>query len=62
MFMPGSRKTEIMNLMPIYKEVAQQIQDKTPVLVIPEKFDEAYIKKFMEIFQILKFLVTPIKL
>lgn len=44
-FMPGSRKTEIMNLMPIYKEVAQQIQDKTPVLVIPKKFDEAYIKK-----------------
>lgn len=44
-FMPGSRKTEITNLMPIYKEVAKQIPDKTPVLVIPEKFDDAYIKK-----------------
>ncbi len=44
-FMPGSRKTEIVNLMPIYKEVAKQIKDKTPILVIPEKFDDSYIKK-----------------
>lgn len=44
-FMPGSRKTEIVNLMPIYKEVAKNISDKKAVLVIPEKFDDAYIQK-----------------
>ncbi len=43
-FMPGSRKTEITNLMPIYKEVASKIKDKTPILVIPPKFDDEYIK------------------
>lgn len=44
-FMPGSRKTEIVNLMPIYKEVSQNIADKKAILVIPEKFDDAYIQK-----------------
>lgn len=44
-FMPGSRKTEITNLMPIYKEVSKQIKDKKSILVIPEKFDDEYIQK-----------------
>jgi len=44
-FMPGSRKTEIVNLMPIYKKVAKQIPEKKAILVIPEKFDDEYIKK-----------------
>lgn len=44
-FMPGSRKTEITKLMPIYKELALQIPDKKAVLIIPAKFDQTYIDK-----------------
>lgn len=43
-FMPGSRKTEIIKLMPIYKELLKHISGK-PILVIPSKFDDEYIKK-----------------
>jgi lipid-A-disaccharide synthase len=43
-FMPGSRKTEILNLMPIFKELIKKIPDKEYILVIPSKFDEEYIK------------------
>jgi len=45
LFMPGSRRTEISNLMPIFKELAKAIPNKEYVLVIPAKFDAAYIKK-----------------
>lgn len=44
-FMPGSRKTEITNLMPIFKELIKKIPNKEYVLIIPSKFDEDYIKK-----------------
>lgn len=44
-FMPGSRKTEITNLMPIFKELAKKIPNKEYILIIPAKFDENYIKK-----------------
>lgn len=44
-FMPGSRKTEILNLMPIFKELVKKIPNKEYILVIPSKFDEPYIKK-----------------
>jgi lipid-A-disaccharide synthase len=44
-FMPGSRKTEIMNLMPIYRQLLQHLPNKEYLLVIPAKFDEAYIQK-----------------
>jgi lipid-A-disaccharide synthase len=44
-FMPGSRKTEIKNHMPIFKELASKIPDKEHILIIPEKFDDEYIKK-----------------
>ena len=43
-FMPGSRKGEITKLMPIYKEVAKQI-DVKPVLIIPAKFSNEYIQE-----------------
>jgi lipid-A-disaccharide synthase len=43
-FMPGSRKTEITNHMPIFRQLAKKITDKKLVLIIPEKFDETYIK------------------
>lgn len=43
-FMPGSRKTEITKLMPIYKELLPFIKEE-PVLIIPSKFDDEYIKK-----------------
>ena len=43
-FMPGSRKGEITKLMPIYKEVAKQIDAKA-VLIIPAKFSDEYIKE-----------------
>ena len=44
-FMPGSRKTEITNLMPIFRELINKIPNKEYVLIIPAKFDDAYIKK-----------------
>ncbi|MGE4383742.1 MAG: lipid-A-disaccharide synthase [Arcobacter sp.] len=44
-FMPGSRKTEITNLMPIFKELVKKIPNKEYILIIPAKFDENYIKK-----------------
>lgn len=44
-FMPGSRKTEITNLMPIFRELIKKIPNKEYVLIIPSKFDDEYIKK-----------------
>ena len=44
-FMPGSRKTEITNLMPIFRELTKKIPEKEYILVIPSKFDDEYIKK-----------------
>ena len=44
-FMPGSRKTEITNLMPIFRELIKKIPNKEYILIIPSKFDDAYIKK-----------------
>lgn len=43
-FMAGSRKTEIKNLMPIFKELIKNIPNKEYELVIPSKFDDKYIK------------------
>ena len=44
-FMPGSRKTEITNLMPIFRELIKKIPNKEYVLIIPAKFDDEYIKR-----------------
>ena len=44
-FMPGSRKTEITNLLPIFKELIKKIPNKEYILIIPTKFDDDYIKK-----------------
>jgi lipid-A-disaccharide synthase len=44
-FMPGSRKTEITNLMPIFKELIKKIPNKEYILIIPAKFDKEYINK-----------------
>ena len=44
-FMPGSRKTEITNLMPIFKELIKKIPNKEYILIIPAKFDDEYINK-----------------
>lgn len=44
-YMPGSRRTEIQNLMPIYKELVKRIPNKEHILIIPSKFDDEYIKK-----------------
>jgi len=41
-FLPGSRKSEIQNLMPIYKQIASQL-DKKAILVIPPHFSKKYI-------------------
>ena len=41
-FMPGSRKSEITKLMPIYKEVAKKLPKKA-LLVIPKHFTKEYI-------------------
>ena len=44
-YMPGSRKTEIINHMNVFRELTKQIKDKEHILIIPSKFDKAYIKK-----------------
>lgn len=44
-FMPGSRKTEITNLLPIFKQLIKKIPNKEYILIIPSKFDDEYIKK-----------------
>jgi len=44
-YMPGSRKNEIMNHMPIFKELVKKIVNKEHILIIPPKFDDKYIKK-----------------
>ncbi len=44
-FMPGSRKTEITNLMPIFKELILLLPKKEFILIIPSKFEEDYINK-----------------
>lgn len=43
-FMPGSRKSEITKLLPIYKEIALRLSDKKPVLIIPKTFSSNEIK------------------
>lgn len=41
-FMPGSRKSEIKKLMPIYKELAKKISKKA-IIIIPSHFTKSYI-------------------
>ena len=43
-YLPGSRKSEIKKLLPIYKDIAKNI-DKKSILVIPPHFDEKQIKE-----------------
>ncbi len=45
-FMPGSRKTEIINHMSVYRELASKIKDKEHILIIPKKFDKEFIEKY----------------
>ena len=44
-YMPGSRKTEIINHMPVFRELTKKIPNKEHILIIPSKFDQEYIKK-----------------
>ncbi len=44
-FLPGSRKREIKSLLPIFKNVASQLNAK-PILVIPSFFDQETIDEF----------------
>ncbi|WP_417325661.1 lipid-A-disaccharide synthase [Halarcobacter sp.] len=45
-YMPGSRKTEIVNHMNVYRQLASKIKNKEHILIIPKKFDEEFIKKY----------------
>ena len=42
-FMPGSRKSEITKLLPIFKEVREKLSDKRAILVIPSSFSDKKI-------------------
>ena len=42
--MPGSRKSEIKNLFPIFKEVSQKIPDKKFILIAPKNFQNKNLK------------------
>jgi lipid-A-disaccharide synthase len=43
-FMPGSRKSEITKLLPIFKELRAKFQDKKAILIIPKKFSDEKIR------------------
>jgi len=43
-FMPGSRKSEINRLLPIFKEVRTKLKDKRAILIIPSSFSDKKIK------------------
>ena len=42
--MPGSRKSEITKLLPIFKEVRKKLSDKEAVLIIPKSFSDEKIE------------------
>lgn len=42
-FMPGSRKSEISRLLPIFKEVRKKLSDKKAILIIPSSFSDEKI-------------------
>lgn len=44
-FMPGSRKSEIKKLLPIFKEVQKQLPNKKALLIIPKKFSDETIER-----------------
>jgi lipid-A-disaccharide synthase len=43
-FMPGSRKSEISKLLPIFKTLREKFSDKEAVLIIPKSFSDEKIK------------------
>jgi len=43
-FMPGSRKSEISRLLPIFKAVRQKLQHKKALLIIPKSFSDEKIE------------------
>jgi lipid-A-disaccharide synthase len=45
LFMPGSRKGEIKKLIPIYKQIIKQLENKEFILIIPPHFNDEYIKE-----------------
>ena len=44
-YMPGSRKSEISKLLPIFKEVKKILSDKKAILIIPKTFSDEKIKQ-----------------
>jgi lipid-A-disaccharide synthase len=44
-FMPGSRRSEIARLLPIFKEVRKKLSHKKALLIIPNSFSDEKIKK-----------------
>lgn len=44
-YMPGSRKNEILNHIEIFKAISLELPNKKHILVIPPKFEKSYIKK-----------------
>jgi len=45
-FMPGSRKSEISKLLPIFKEVRKKLSNKKAILIIPKSFSDEKIRNF----------------
>ncbi len=43
-YMPGSRKSEITRLMPVFKELAKHFHDKKNTIIIPKHFSDAEIQ------------------
>jgi len=47
-FMPGSRKSEISRLLPIFKEVQKNLKGKKALLIIPKSFSDEKIETLYE--------------
>ena len=45
-FMPGSRKSEISRLLPVFKKVRQKLAEKKALLIIPSSYSEEKITDF----------------
>jgi lipid-A-disaccharide synthase len=44
-FMPGSRKSEILKLLPIFKEVRDRLSEKEAILIVPQSFSKAKVEE-----------------
>jgi len=60
-FLPGSRKNEIKNLMPIFREIAKKLDNKKLILVVPPHLKDLSIYGDISNFEIIRETETALK-